>query len=751
MTMLVMHTNIMLNPEANSKDYGKLAYKFLNSGNYSQASKFYEQAIEIEPNIKSHYWYYGLTLLLQNQETEAQMTWMLAMSEGELEEVDVWNQELLEILETAAQQQEQLEIHALAWTIRQYIKEIAPTNIQNLLLILLLSIKINNCHDEDINNLGIIELLQSKSKIVINDSLYSLLFKVLETLLNYYPPLLDYLPKFLEATLSCVQYPEHFINLVIPASFSLTYSAHEPRLAIKLIQVCLNLFPQELELLISLANFYQRLEDHKNVIDNARLCCALAKTLPDKIFSMYLLLRGLLSAGGYWKEALEVFQQYEYLLLSLIRENPRGLNSTLTNRLISANFFFPYLRDQPKLNRNIQNQLMELCQANILIYAQDKYEKYSQHNSLQIRNISYHRKLKIAYISHCFKRHSVGWLARSLFQHHNQEKFDIYGYFLHAQVYNDPLQKWYLNQVTQARKLDGSLEIADQIAADEIDILIDLDSITLNNTCEVMALKPAPIQATWLGLDAAGFSNIDYYIADPYVLPETAQDYYTEKIWRLPQTYIAVDGFEVGVPTLRRDTLNIPTDAVVYYSGQRGFKRHPDTVRLQMQIIQGVPNSYFLIKGFGDEEAVQKIFIDIAEKEGVTRERLIFLDEDAFEETHRANLGIADIVLDTYPYNGATTTLETLWMGIPLVTRVGEQFAARNSYTMMMNAGITEGIAWSDEEYVEWGVRLGKDEKLRQQVSWKLRQSRQTAPLWNGKQFAREMEKAYQQMWELRG
>ena len=117
------------------------------------------------------------------------------------------------------------------------------------------------------------------------------------------------------------------------------------------------------------------------------------------------------------------------------------------------------------------------------------------------------------------------------------------------------------------------------------------------------------------------------------------------------------------------------------------------------------------------------------------------------ETIHRANLTIADVVLDTYPYNGATTTLETLWMGIPIVTRVGEQFAARNSYSMMINAGITEGIAWTDEEYIEWGVRLGKNEALRQQIYWKLRQSRYTSPLWNGEQFAREMENAYQQMW----
>jgi predicted O-linked N-acetylglucosamine transferase (SPINDLY family) len=260
-------------------------------------------------------------------------------------------------------------------------------------------------------------------------------------------------------------------------------------------------------------------------------------------------------------------------------------------------------------------------------------------------------------------------------------------------------------------------------------------------------LKPAPIQATWLGWDASGIPTVDYFIADPYVLPEKAQEYYAEKIWRLPQTYIAVDGFEVAVPTLRRDQLDIESDAVVYLSGQTGYKRNADTVRLQMKILKEVPNSYFLIKGKADQESIKNFFIQMAEEEGVDGDRLRFLPLVLSEAMHRANLGIADVVLDTYPYNGATTTLETLWMCIPLVTRVGEQFAARNSYTMMMNAGITEGIAWSDEEYIEWGVRLGKDAALRQQISWRLRQSRQTAPLWNAQQFTREMEKAYEQMW----
>jgi predicted O-linked N-acetylglucosamine transferase (SPINDLY family) len=210
-----------------------------------------------------------------------------------------------------------------------------------------------------------------------------------------------------------------------------------------------------------------------------------------------------------------------------------------------------------------------------------------------------------------------------------------------------------------------------------------------------------------------------------------------------------VNGFEVGVPTLRRDHLDIPSDAVVYLSAQSSYKRHPSTGQLQLKILKEVPNSYFLIKGAGDEESLNNFFNQLAEEEGVACDRFRFLPQDPTEAIHRANLGIADVVLDTYPYNGATTTLETLWMCIPLVTRVGEQFSARNSYAMMKNAGVTEGIAWTDDEYVEWGVRLGKDAVLRQQISWKLLQSRRTSPLWNGKQFAREMENAYEQMWQI--
>jgi len=737
--------------------------QFLIQGDYSKAAILYEQAIEAEPDIKLYYWQLGLLLLLQGKEVEAQTTWLLAMAEGEQEQVDEWITELVEILQTEIERREKLADYKVAWAIRQHLREISPNDINNRLHIIQLSIQLDKFTGEDLTTLGIIPLLQSKAERASQDWSphhpnnqqlpelsvevdRSLLLKTLYKVLNY-APLDPSLLEFAEACLPYVQQPEDFINILMPSCIKIAYTLNRYKLAAKLAELCLRLDANHIEVSLHLAAFYQYDGQYDRGIKLVKRCYSLVQGLPAQLYTNHLTLRGLMSAGGYWQDALDHLKKQESLLLSLFEAQPNSLDRSATLRLLTSSFFFPYFRDDPKGNRAIHNQVAQICQSNFQLNAKEQVERYCQRVS-HIQASHSTKPLKIGYISHCLRRHSVGWLARGLFEHHNSERFKIYTYFVNYLLTDDPIQAWYVNQADKAYpfSMEG-WEIAEQIAQDEVDILIDLDSITLDITCEVVALKPAPVQATWLGWDASGLPAIDYFIADPYVLPDSAQDYYSEKIWRLPQTYIAVDGFEVAVPTLRREQVDIPSDAVVYLSAQSGYKRHLDITRLQMNIIKEVPNSYFLIKGSAEEESIKNFFIQIAEEEGLSCNRLRFLPDVALEVTHRANLSIADVVLDTYPYNGATTTLETLWMGIPLVTRVGEQFAARNSYTMMMNVGVTEGIAWTDEEYIEWGVRLGKDETLRQQISWKLRQSKQTSPLWNGKQFTREMEKAYEQMW----
>jgi predicted O-linked N-acetylglucosamine transferase (SPINDLY family) len=730
----------------NSANWQQQANQYLIQGDYSLAACLLEQAIEAEPDVKSHYWLLGLLLLLQGQEEEAHTTWWLGMAEGDPEQVEEWTGELVQVLLSEADRREALEEDAVAWLIRGHIRELQPTDINNLLHLIQLAIKQETLTADDLDDWRAIELLEAAQPAGLEANL---LLQVLKELLEW-APLHPSSLKFAEASLSHIHEHSDFYGVMLNAAVKAGYFLQRPKIAISILELCLRVDASNPETFRHLATFYQKALDYAKGIELAQQCYSLVQTLPEKVFANHLRISGLMGAVGYWEEASSALQLEESLLLQLAAQDPEELPQATVSRLLTSTYFFPYFRDLPQQNRLIQNQISRLCQSYLMGGATEQVERYYQRyvTSKGSGTGARTRPLKIGYISNCLRSHSVGWLARWIFQHHDGERFQIHAYLVGYGRTGDALQEWYANQVPKAHKLGiNNREIAEQIYEDEIDILIDLDSVTLDIICEVMALKPAPVQVTWLGWDASGLPAIDYFIADPYVLPESAQDYYREKIWRLPQTYIAVDGFEVGVPNLRRDRLDIPSEAVVYYSGQSGYKRHPDTARLQMKILKEVPNSYFLIKGGGDEESMKRFFTQLAEEEGMDAGRLRFLPKDPSEAIHRANLGIADVVLDTYPYNGATTTLETLWMGIPLVARVGQQFAARNSYTMMVNAGVTEGIAWTDEEYVEWGIRLGKDPALRQQISWRLLQGRQTSPLWNGKQFTREMEKAYEQMW----
>ncbi|AFY35671.1 hypothetical protein [Calothrix sp. PCC 7507] len=722
------------------------AEQYFAQANYLQAARLYEQAITVEPNTISYYWRLGLILLLQGEEAEAQMTWMLPMTEADEEQLQIWTDELFQFLQIEAERRENLAEYSIAWLIRQHMREINPIEINNLLHIALISLNLEKIEIiEELREWGLLQALNQKEGTNVNTELLIQVLQEVLTKIPLHPINLD----LAEACLPYFSDTYKCFDILLTAALKIGHTLLQPKLAASLLDLHLRLEPENVEILRHLATFYQDARNYSQGIETARLCYSLSEGLADKIFALHLLLRGLMSAGGYWREICETCKELENVSQQFIQAQPIALEEGRILRLLTPSFAIPHIKDAPAHFRVIHNKLADIFHGDIQALAESENKNYDHKNIKNRDFVSATKKLKIGYISYALRNHSVGWLARWLFQHHNQDKFDIHTYFVNYQLIDDYIQQWYVNNAGTAHKLGmNGLRIADQIYQDEIDILVDLDSITLDITSEVMALKPAPIQVTWLGWDASGIPAIDYYIADPYVLPDDAQNYYTEKIWRLPQTYIAVDGFEVGVPTLRREDLDIPTNAVVYLSAQRGYKRHPETTRWQMQILKQVPDSYFLIKGLSEEEAIKRFFYQIAEEEGVDCSRLRFLPQVYLESVHRANLGIADVVLDTFPYNGATTTLETLWMGIPLVTRVGEQFAARNSYTMMINAGITEGVAWTDAEYIEWGVRLGKDEALRQQVTLKLKASRQTAPLWNGKQFTREMEKAYEQMWQ---
>ena len=711
----------------------KPAYEYLLKQDYLSVANYYEEALETEPENYDYYWHLGLAYLLQEQEEEAQSTWLFAITQGIEEEADELFQGLVDILSTEAQRQESLGDYQKSWLIRGHLREIAPNLINNLLELIQLEINLNIFTPEKLNDWQVIELLQQSPKSSVDSDL---LLEVLKKVLEFSAA---ETVAFARASLAHLPSSEIFIKAVTPIVLRLAEERGNLFLATNILRLCLELQPDNLELFKKQLYFYTRLQNYQQSLEIAHKFYKNCDTLPKKVFVNYYILYTLIVSGD-WQKVELIAQRHRKLLQQIIQQQP-AIEPVVNSCLASLAVPLPYLQDNLVENRWLQNQISLLFQKNFFT------QKFNSNIKTSSCVINQKQQLKVGYIAHTFRKHSVGWLARWLLHYHNREKFKI-AIYLGSEAEDEITQIWYKQKVDLVRNFQEDVEvIAQQIREDEIDILVDLDSLTRNITCQIMALKPAPVQVTWLGFDASGLPAIDYFIADPYVLPENAQAHYTEKLWRLPDTYLAVDGFEIGIPTLRRDDLGIPDDAVIYLSSHGGYKRHPATIRLQMQIIKEVANSYLLIKGIDNEKSVKQLFSQLAEEEGINLDRLKFLPRDLDEYTHRANLQIADIALDTYPYNGATTTLEILWTGIPLVTRVGEQFAARNSYTFLRNVGVEEGIAWSDREYVEWGIKLGKEETLRREINLKLEAAKQTSPLWNAQQFTHEMEQAYQKMW----
>jgi predicted O-linked N-acetylglucosamine transferase (SPINDLY family) len=701
-----------------------------------QSIEFYESAIAEDETIVNNYWYLGLSYLLAGREEDAQSAWFVPFAEADEIEAAIYNDELWAILEQAASERSQIPDLEAAWLIRQHLWLLKPDRIENILELVVLANTLDRLTVDLLIEWQVDEVIKILQVDRIDDDL---LGKVILALAQKLRSNLS-----LEIIESCLPLIPSLHHNIIPQlifwSFQIYHQEKSGLFPVRLAEICYLCSGNKFDVHQVLVILYSGVDLHQQAIATAEEYASLVTSKFEQLFASYLVQRSYLNATN-WQDYQLRLDLHRKLQNQVIIERENNSSKSQSNNLIISSFFTPYIEDNPRSNKQLQNKLAKIYQDSLNALTIDP----------DLKKISLPKRvgvIRIGYLASTLREHSVGWLSRWLFHYHDRESFQIFNYCVNQNPNNSFNHEWFRDKVDVSYYLHSSAEeIAAQIKLDQIDILIDLDSITFDLSCMVMAYKPAPVQATWLGLDASGIPAIDYFIADPYVLPDDAQDDYREKIWRLPKTYLAVDGFEIGIPTLTRKDLKIPNDATVYFSSQGGYKRHPDNVRCQMQILRAVPGSYLAIKGKSDPTIIREFFGKIAAEEGVAFDRLRFLDGVPDELTHRANLAIADIVLDTFPYNGATTTLETLWMGIPMVTQVGQQFAARNSYTFMLNAGIEEGIAWNQEEYIEWGIELGLDRDLRDKIAGKLRSGRTTAPVWNAKQFTLDMEQAYRDMW----
>jgi protein O-GlcNAc transferase len=361
-----------------------------------------------------------------------------------------------------------------------------------------------------------------------------------------------------------------------------------------------------------------------------------------------------------------------------------------------------------------------------------------------------HRKLKVGYVSPDFRQHPVAHFIEPVLRHHNRAEFEIFCYYTHAKIdaitqrLQQSVDHW-INCVPLSDEV-----LAERIKQDQIDILIDLAGHTSDNRLLVFARKAAPVQVTYLGYpNTTGLTSIDYRITDHHRDPEgLADELSSETLIRMPESYYCYHPYE-NSPTIK----NLPSlqnDFITFGSLNNYVKLNSKMRALWAEILQAVPDSKLRLKPSNQilndpksREAIEKQFMTL----GIQPTQLIF-EEMSPSPSHLNSYHQIDIALDSYPFNGGTTTCEALWMGVPVITLVGETHTARMGLSLLSTLGLSELIAYTPKEYVELAIKLANEKAYLQSLRKSLREKMQTSPLMDGPRYTHHLESAYRKMWE---
>jgi predicted O-linked N-acetylglucosamine transferase (SPINDLY family) len=359
-----------------------------------------------------------------------------------------------------------------------------------------------------------------------------------------------------------------------------------------------------------------------------------------------------------------------------------------------------------------------------------------------------HDKIRVAYLSPEFAGNPVATQLMGVLESHDKNRFETSGIaFGHDE--GSPMR------LRAERSFDKFIDVrgkrdseAAAILRDlEIDIAVDLAGHTGNCRTGVLALRPAPAQVNYLGFPGSmGAPYIDYIIVDQTVIPEHLRHHYSEKIVWVPHTYMPVDGTRRIAPAaLSRADAGLPKSGFVFCSFNNNFKISPDVFDVWMRLLREIERSVLWLPQY-NSSATQNLRLE-AEKRDVESSRLVFapfLDSDA---DHLARLRLADLFLDTFPYNAHSTACDALSAGLPVLTCTGETFASRVAASVLNAIGAPELVARTLAEYQSLALALARDPVALDGTRNKLRTNRNTFPLFDTARYTRALETAYLEIW----
>lgn len=367
-----------------------------------------------------------------------------------------------------------------------------------------------------------------------------------------------------------------------------------------------------------------------------------------------------------------------------------------------------------------------------------------------INSANHKRRLRVGYVSADFNGHPVGLFMELVMAHHDKSHYEIYCYYNNTKFddYTSRLKKC----ADHWRTVNGisDEELALQIRQDEIDLLVDLSGYTGKSRILAFAHKPAPVQITWLGYcDTTGMDAIDYIIADRFVIPAEYDHYYVEKVERLPNAYLCFSPPEAKIEPGPLPAL--ATGKVTFGCFNNPAKITDAVIACWSRLLRALPTSQLYLKYAAYRDAgVRQRYQALFAQQGIEPERIRFAGLSPRNEYHLAYQEV-DIGLDPYPFNGCATTLESLWMGIPIVTlrdRGYYRFVNRMGETLLTNVGLGECVMDSEDKYIAKAVSLAADLPSLAKLRYNLRSQLLSSPLSDGFGFTRDLEAIYRKMWE---
>lgn len=380
-------------------------------------------------------------------------------------------------------------------------------------------------------------------------------------------------------------------------------------------------------------------------------------------------------------------------------------------------------------------------------WTRNRYQTLLQQPPLNARNTARPKKaqLHIGYLSGDFRLHPLASLITEMLELHDRQVFRIsaYSYAHDDETVARKRLEAAVDQFVDIRSLSLA-QAAQRIHEDGVDILLDLTGYTQASRSGILALRPAPIQASWLGFPGSmGAPFVDYLISDAVITPLEQRAHYSETLALLPQAYQPNNNARTLAASTARSAHGLPEQGLVFCCFNQSFKITPEVFACWMRLLLATPDSVLWLLECNSLATAN--LRQAAQDQGVDADRLVFAPRLPLDQ-HLARHAHADLVLDTRPYNAHTTASDALWMGVPLITCAGDTFASRVAASLLQAAGLPELVTDSPQAYETLALELAQDHERLQQYRARLAQ-RQGA-LFDTPAFTRELETLYLKLWQ---